>query len=139
MFSGRNASKAGSDTGEEMEDEGEIDIWMGTWAPHVTHHDSNWKELRTLMWMIEQLVKKKYSRVRGGTLFYFTDNYLAYYIIKGGSLKNVELHRLARDIKHLEIQLGCHLQLVHFPGVLMIDEGTYGLSQGMCLVPAHLT
>jgi hypothetical protein len=126
-------------TGEELEDEGKIDIWMGTWAPHATHHDSNWKELRTLMWTMERLVKKKNSRVRGGTLFYFTDNSSVYYIIKGGSSKNVELHRLARDIKILEIQLGCRLEPVHVPGVLMIDEGTDGLSRGMWLAPARLT
>jgi hypothetical protein len=35
--------------------------------------------------------------------------------------------------------LGCHLEPVHAPGVLTIDEGTDGLSQGLWLAPACLT
>jgi hypothetical protein len=126
-------------TGETLENEGTIDLWMGTWAPHVRHHDSNWKELRTLLWTLERLVTTKHARVRGGTLFYFTDNSSVYFIIKGGSSKNSELHRLARSIKILEIELGCRLEPVHVPGVLMIDEGTDGQSRGMWLAPARLT
>jgi hypothetical protein len=126
-------------TGEDLETEGQIDIWMGTWAPHVTHHDSNWKELRTLLWTMERFAKRPHSRVRGGTLFYFTDNSSVYFIIKGGSSKNCELHRLAREIKMMEIKLGCRLEPIHVPGVLMIDEGTDGLSRGMWLAPARVS
>jgi hypothetical protein len=126
-------------TGEELAHEGEMDTWMGTWAPHVKHHDSNWKELRTLLWTMERVLKNKHSRVRGGTLFYFTDNSSVYYIVKGGSSKNAELHKLARAIKMLEIELSCRLEPVHVPGVLMIDEGTDGLSRGLWLMPARLT
>jgi hypothetical protein len=31
-------------TGEALKHEGEMDNWMGTWVPHVKHHDSDWKE-----------------------------------------------------------------------------------------------
>ena len=82
----------------------------------------------------------RHSRVRGGTLFYFTNNSYVYYIINGGSSKNVELHWLAQAIKILLIELGgCWLQMVLVLGNLMIDEWTYMLSQETCLAPACLT
>jgi hypothetical protein len=31
----------------------------------------------------------------------------------------------------LEIRLGCHLQVIHVPGIVMINQGTNGLSQGI--------
>jgi hypothetical protein len=35
---------------ERMEENGRVvETWMGTWAPHVAHFDSNWRELRTLL------------------------------------------------------------------------------------------
>jgi hypothetical protein len=125
-------------TEEAREKEGEIDTWMGTWAPHVRHHDSNWKELRTLLWTLERAVRKRESQIRGGTLFYFTDNSSVYFIVKGGSSRNADLHALARKIKMIEIDLRCRLEPIHVPGVLMIDEGTDGLSRGMWLAPARL-
>jgi hypothetical protein len=33
--------------------------WMGVWLLHVSGTSSNWKELRTLLQMLEDLVKKK--------------------------------------------------------------------------------
>jgi hypothetical protein len=126
-------------TGEELACDGEMDTWMGTWAPHVKHHNSNWKELRTLLWTLEQVLKNKYLRIQGGTVFYFTDNSSVYYIVKGGSSKNIELHTLAQAIQIIEIELGCRLEPVHVPGVLMIDEGTDGLSCGLWLALARLT
>ena len=88
---------------------------------------------------MERFLKRPNSRVQGGILFYFTDNSSVYFIIKGVSSKNVELHRLAREIKMLEIQLGCCLEPIHVPGVLMIDEGRDGLSRCMWLAPARVT
>jgi hypothetical protein len=133
---------SGTGTGgtiERLSEEGTMQIWMGTWAPHVQVYDSNWRELRTLLGTLERLLVKKDSYVRGGTLFYFTDNSSVYFIIKGGSSKSPELHKLARTIKTLEIKLGCRLEPIHVPGLLMIDEGTDGLSRGMWLAPARLT
>jgi hypothetical protein len=118
--------------------EGAIDTWMGTWAPHVQHHDSNWKELRTMLWTLERALRKRDPRIIGGTLFYFTDNSSVYYIVKGGSSRSAELHKLARKIKMIEIDLQCRLEPIHVPGVLMIYEGTDGLSRGMWLAAERL-
>jgi hypothetical protein len=116
-----------------------MQIWMGTWAPHVKVYDSNWRELRTLLGTMERIQQEGRTYVRGGTLFYFTDNSSVYFIIKGGSSKSPELHKLARRIKELEIELGCRLEPIHVPGLLMIDQGTDGQSRGMWLAPSRLT
>jgi hypothetical protein len=81
-----------------------LDTWMDTWAPHVSSFDSNWRELRTLLWTMERLNRKEDQKtelgqvsfltkaarpakgtVEGGTLFYFTDNMVTYYIVHNGS------------------------------------------------------
>jgi hypothetical protein len=116
-----------------------MQIWMGTWAPHVKIYDSNWRELRTLLGTLERIHQEGTSYVQGGTLFYFTDNSSVYFIIKGGSSRSPELHKLARTIKMMEIELGCRLEPIHVPGLLMIDQGTDGQSRGMWLAPARLT
>jgi hypothetical protein len=133
---------SGTGTGgtiERLIEEGLMRIWMGTWSPHVKIYDSNWRELRTLLGTLERIQQEQSSYVRGGTLFYFTDNSSVYFIVKGGSSRSPELHKLARRIKELEIELGCRLEPIHVPGLLMIDEGTDGLSRGMWLAPTRLT
>jgi hypothetical protein len=78
---------SGTGTGgmyEQLREEGVIQVWMGTWAPHVKVYDSNWRELRTLLGTLERIQQEGKSYVRGGTLFYFTDNSSVYFIIKGG-------------------------------------------------------
>jgi hypothetical protein len=54
---GSGTDKGG--TGETLEHEGEMNTRMGTWAPHVKHHDSNWKELRTLTWWTMEQIQEK--------------------------------------------------------------------------------
>jgi hypothetical protein len=133
---------SGTGTGgtyERLREEGVMQIWMGTWAPHVKVYDSNWRELRTLLGTLERIHQEGRSYVRGGTLFYFTDNSSVYFIIKGGSSRSPELHKLARTIKMMEIELGCRLEPIHVPGLLMIDQGTDGQSRGMWLAPARLS
>jgi hypothetical protein len=133
---------SGTGTGgtyERLMEEGTMQVWMGTWAPHVKVYDSNWRELRTLLGTLERIQLEGKSYVRGGTLFYFTDNSSVYFIIKGGSSRSPELHKLARRIKEFEIELGCRLEPIHVPGLLMIDQGTDGQSRGMWLAPSRLT
>lgn len=73
------------------------------------------------------------DRLRGLTLFYFTDNLVSYYIMMSGSSSSAELHRLIRRIQILLLELGCRLEVVHVPGTLMIHQGADGLSRGMWL------
>jgi hypothetical protein len=47
-------------------------------------------------------------------------------------------HTLIQAIYLLELELDCHLQVVHVPGVVMIDQGTDGLSRGVWMSDLHL-
>jgi hypothetical protein len=111
---------------------------MGTWVPDVQHHNSNWRELRTLLWTLELLYAKNPKRYGGATLFYFTDNLVSYYVVQNGSSSSPALHDLVRQIKILEMKLGCRLEVVHVPGRLMIGEGTDGLSRGLWISPDRM-
>jgi hypothetical protein len=112
-----------------------IDTWMGTWASHVSNFDSNWRELRTLLWTMERLNRKDRKQdesgqvsfleqdtrpskgtVEGGTLFYFTGNMVTYYIVHNGSSTSPSLHNLIRRIKILELRPKCRLEPIHIPG-----------------------
>jgi hypothetical protein len=109
-----------------------MEAWMGTWRPQVHSFSSNWKELRTLVHTLEREIGGT-GRLRHSTLFYFTDNLVAYYIASGGSSGSPELQKLIRRLKYLEVLLGIRLEVVHIPGTHMIDQKTDGLSRGVRL------
>ena len=77
------------------------------------------------------------ASVRGTTIFYFTDNSTTYWIAAGGSSKSPGLHSLLEEIRLIELELGCTLQVVHVPGVVMITQGTDGLSRGVWATALH--
>jgi hypothetical protein len=108
-------------------------IWMGTWAPEIHHFSSNWRELRTLFQTLWR--ERDRQRLQDTTVFYFTDNLVSYYIMHSGSSPSLELHKLVLQIKRLELQLGCRLEVIHVPGTLMIHQGTDGLSRGLWMAP----
>uniref|UniRef100_A0A7S4ARE6 Uncharacterized protein n=1 Tax=Pseudo-nitzschia australis TaxID=44445 RepID=A0A7S4ARE6_9STRA len=60
-----------------------------------------------------------------------------YYIASSGASHFPALHQLILDIWLLEIRLGISLECVHIPGVVMIDQGTDGLSQGVWISSFH--
>jgi hypothetical protein len=77
--------------------------------------------------------------VRGTTVFYFTDNSTTYWIAQSGSSPSPRLHVLIWQIKCLELELGIQLQVVHVPGVVMIEQGSDALSRGVWVTPFHST
>jgi hypothetical protein len=112
-------------------------MWQGRWLPCVHQFSSNWKELNTLRITLETLKGEPAAAIRGTTLFYFTDNSTTYWIMSNGSSKNLKLHLALEEIRALEVQLGCCLNVIHVPGLLMIQEGTDGLSRGIWITPWH--
>jgi hypothetical protein len=60
---------------------------------------------------------------------------VSYYVINGGSSRSPKLQALVERIKVVEQLLGCHLEVVHVPGKMMIIQGTDGLSRGLWLAP----
>jgi hypothetical protein len=108
-----------------------LKMWKGKWNPCVYQFSSNWKELSTLHVTFECLLQEEPAALQGTTVFYFTDNSTVYWISSSGSSKSPRLHSLIESIRILELRLGCHLQVVHVPGLIMIQQGTDGLSRGI--------
>lgn len=114
-----------------------MEMWMGQWQPFVFHHSSNWREFETLHLTMLQLTDRHADRLRGVTLFYFTDNSTVYNVCASRSSKAPALQTLIEKITLLELRLGCRLVVVHTPGVVMISQGTDGLSRGVWMSPLH--
>lgn len=115
-------------------------MWMGTWSGYVFHHTSNWKELMTLGLTLRHLAdlqRAGTTDVRGCSVFYFTDNEVTYWISQNSSAKNPRNQALIEDIRLLELELDVELHVVHVPGVVMIAQGTDGLSRGVWMTPLH--
>ena len=124
---------SGTGTGGTMNLPGTgLTLWMGQWSGRVASHTSNWKELKTLLLVLQQLFHGNHvNKVTGTTLFYFTDNTATYYIGASGSSASPELHKLIMQIRNYELLLECRLQVIHIPGKMMIRQGTDGLSRGI--------
>ena len=112
-------------------DKGPLRMWKGRWSPTVFKFSSNWKELSTLKQSLLRIRSEDPEGVRGVTVFYFTDNSTTYWIAASGSSGSPGLHRLIEEIRLLELELECCLQVIHVPGLIMIDQGTDGLSRGI--------
>jgi hypothetical protein len=105
-------------------------MWKGKWQPSVYHFPSVWNGLATLEETLLRLrASTDKSSVRGTTVFYFTDNLGVSWISTNGSSKSPNLHKLITRIRRLELELDCYLQVVHVPGLVLIEQGTDGLSQ----------
>lgn len=112
-------------------------MWMGQWTPFVFHHSSNWKELKTLLLTLQAIQHTRPQQLDRATLFYFTDNSTTYWVCSSGSSRSPELHRLVEQIKLIELELNIELQVIHVPGVVMIQQGTDGLSRGIWASELH--
>ena len=114
-----------------------LQMWMGQRNPVVFSFSSNWRELKPLHLMLLQLYSALQADLAGTTIFYFMDSSATYWIFHAGSSKSPRLHQLIRDIKMIELDLDIQLQTVHVPGLVMIQQGTDGLSRGLSMSPYH--
>jgi hypothetical protein len=112
-----------------------LKMWKGKWSPIVYKYSSNWKELQTLNLTLQRLEEDDPTSIRGTTVFYFTDNSTVYWISAAGSSKSPALHALIEEIRTREIRLGCFLEVIHVPGLVMILQGTDALSRGIWISP----
>jgi hypothetical protein len=110
-------------------------MWKGKWSPLVYHFSSNWKELQTLNLTLQRIEEEDPVAVRGTTVFYFTDNSTTYWIAASGSSKSAGLHALIEEIRTRELRLGCYLEVIHVPGIVMIQQGADALSRGIWISP----
>jgi hypothetical protein len=112
-----------------------LKMWKGKWSPIVYKFSSNWKELQTLNLTLQRLEEDDPESIKGTTVFYFTDNSTTYWIGASGSSRNPVLHALIEEIRTREIRLGCFLEVIHVPGLIMIQQGTDALSRGIWISP----
>jgi hypothetical protein len=91
-----------------------MEAWMGAWNGTVHSFTSNWRELITV---VETLKREEvvFNNLRVRMVFYFTDNEVNYKICKKGSSKTFSIHLLVQQLNALEINLGCHLEVLHVP------------------------
>jgi hypothetical protein len=131
----------GSGTGTggtvQYEEGAPFEMWLGTWHPRLFHFSANWKEMRTLLATLERAKAQNRTDVCGITFFYFTDSMTVYCAVTKGSSSSPGLHGMVEKIKKLEIELGCHLEVVHVPGTTIITERTDGLSRGIWVSALH--
>jgi hypothetical protein len=116
-----------------------LNEWMGAWLPASLKESSNWKELKTAHLTLHQIESDPTLRekVKGTTVFYFTDNSTTYYICQAGASPSPGLNAIIRKIKILEAKLSIRLEVIHVPGTMMIHQGTDGLSRGIWLSNQH--
>ncbi|CAJ1948036.1 unnamed protein product [Cylindrotheca closterium] len=115
-----------------------FEMWRGKWVPLAYEFPSVWKVLATLKETLLQIKESpKAESVRHTTVLYFTDNSGVYWIATTGSSRSPGLHKLIGEIRLLELELDCMLQVVHVPGLVLISQGTDGLSRGVWMTPFH--
>ena len=86
---------------------------------------------------VEHVVAHSGQPPAGTTVFSFTDNLTTYWVATSGSSPLPCLHARIEVIRLLKMELDCCLQVVHVPGVVMIDQGTDDLSRGIWVSPFH--
>ena len=107
-------------------------MWSAVLNAVVYHFTLNYKELNTLLLSLQNLHDYEYpDTFCHSTVVYFTDNTVLHYIGASRSSGIPSLHALITSIRLLEIDLVIHIVVIHIPGVVMIDQVTDGLSQGI--------
>ena len=81
----------------------------------------------SLIWIREEDAES----TRGAAVFYLTDNSTSSWTAASGSSASPGLHELIEETRLLELKLDCSLHATHVPGLLMINQGTDGLSWGI--------
>jgi hypothetical protein len=115
-----------------------MERWKAVWDVPVMRmkRSSTWKEVSTLHLALQR-AKAQHARVDGCTFFYFTDNIFTYFRVMKGASRAPGLQEVVEDIKNLEAELNCHLEVIHIPGTAIIIQSTDGLSRDICYSPLH--
>jgi hypothetical protein len=92
-------------------------MWKRRWSPAVFKFSSNWKELSALKQSLLRIGAEDPEGIRGITVFCFADNSKTHWIAASGSSGSPGLHQLIEEIRLLELELECCLQVIHVPGI----------------------
>ena len=87
-------------------------IWKVIWSLPILSFSSNWKEIRTLLTILEVERGNGLGRITNRRLLYLTDNMVTYDIFRRGTSTSTPLWTLFLRIKLLELELSCHIQVI---------------------------
>lgn len=102
---------------------------FGRWGSDAEGASSNYRELRNLVEVLEEMGTKE--ELRGVEVFLFTDNSTAEAAFSRGSSSNKMLFQLVKQVKLLEMKKQAKIHIIHVAGKRMIVQGTEGLSRGV--------
>ena len=134
-----DASKAGTGVSVLHNDEQgrpltQLQFLAGVWPKHLALNSSNWRELRTILYALQQSKDMQdvsgQRRLDGTVLYVFTDNAVSAAAVNRGTSTSPSLLRLVKGLREYETLLGCHVVAVWVPGTAIIAQGTDGLSRG---------
>jgi hypothetical protein len=112
----------------------QLQFLAGVWPEHLALNSSNWRELRTILYTLQQAKDLQdvsgARRLDGTVLYVFTDNAVSASAINRGTSTSPSLLRLIKGLREYETLLGCHVVAVWIPGTAIIAQGTDGLSRG---------
>jgi len=118
-----------------------MELWMGTWRPHVHRFvggSANYREISTIILALRRELRSSHKdRMRGRLYFYFTDSDVTYNISRKGCSHAPRLHLKVQELKLLELELGCRVEIIHCPGTTMICQGSDNLSRGVWVTPLN--
>ena len=118
-----------------------MELWMGTWRPHVHSFvggSANYREISTINLALRRELRSEHrDRMRGRLFLYFTDSDVTYNISRKGCSHSPRLHLKVQELKLLELELGCRVEVIHCPGTTMIRQGSDNLSRGVWVTPLN--
>jgi len=118
-----------------------METWMGSWTPRVHSFvggSSNYREISTIILALRRELREWHQdRMRGHLFLYFTDNDVTYNIVRKGCSRRHHLHLKVQELKLLELELGCRVEVIHVPGTTMIRQGSDNLSRGVWVTPLN--
>jgi hypothetical protein len=117
------------DSRNEDTEERRIRYRFGRWGSDVEGASSNYRELKNLVDVLEEMGEK--GELQGIEVFLFTDNSTAEAAFARGSSSSKSLFLLVKRIKLLEMTKRTRVHVIHVSGKRMIVQGTDGLSRGM--------
>ena len=99
----------------------------GVWPEAVAGFSSNWHELATI---VHSIVSRG-PALRNSQVHYMTDNTTSVAAVNSGTVRSVQLMRLARELKLAQARYNIGIEAIHLSGQLICVQGTDGASRAM--------
>ena len=122
---------SGSGFGSMWGRDGDLKYRFGIWDKQSSERSSNFRELCNLRDTMRHMHSE--GLLNGLEIFMFTDNSTAEAAFYKGSSTSELLHSLVAELRTIELDAGCKLNIIHVSGDRMKNQGSDGLSRGNML------